>query len=47
MGVVDVAVAGEVLPAVPDVFDRPELIAMVGVGEVETVEGILVDYGDE
>ena len=39
MGVVDVAVAGEVLPALPDVFDRPELVAMVVAGEVETVEG--------
>ena len=47
VGVVDVAVAGEVLPAVSDVFDSPELVVMVGVGEVETVEGIPVYYGDD
>ena len=46
VGVVDVAVAGEVLPAVPDVFHRPELVAMVGVGEVVTLEGIPVDCDD-
>ena len=27
-------------------FYRPELVAIVGVSEVETVEGIPVDYGD-
>ena len=47
VGVVDVAVAGKVLPAVPDVFDRPELVVMVVEGEVETVKGIPVDYGDD
>ena len=46
VGVVDVAVAGEVLPAFPDVFHRPELVAMVGVGEVGTGEGIPVDCDD-
>ena len=44
---VDVAAAREVLPAVLDVFDRPELVAMDGVGEVETVGGISVVYGDD
>ena len=27
--------------------DSPELVAIVGVGEVETVEGIPVDHGDD
>ena len=27
--------------------DSPELVVIVGVGEVETVEGIPVDYGDD
>ena len=41
------AVVGEVLPAVPDVLDSPDLVAMVGVDAVQTVEGIPMDYGDD
>ena len=41
-----VTVAGEVLPAVLDVSDRPEMVAMVVEGEVGTVEGFPVDYSD-
>ena len=42
VGVVDVAVAGEVLLAVPDVFDRPELVAMVIAGDQKPVVGYYV-----
>ena len=38
---------GEAALVVPDVFDRPELVAMIVAGEVETVEGIAVKYGDD
>ena len=47
VGVVDVAVAGEAPLTVPDVFDGPELVAMIVADEVETVEGIPVDYGGD
>ena len=47
VGVVDVAVAGEAPLTVPDVFDRPELVAMIVAYEVETVEGIPVDYSGD
>ena len=45
-GVVDIAVVGEVLLAVPDVFDSLDVVAMVEVHAVQTVEGIPMDYGD-
>ena len=47
VGVVDVAVAGEVPPTVSDVSDRTELVAMIVADGVETVEGIPVDCGGE
>ena len=47
VGVLDMAVVGEVLPAVPDVFVSPDLVAMVGVDAVQTVEGIPMDYDDD
>ena len=47
VGVADVAVAGEAPLVVPDVLDRPELVAMIVAGEVETVEGIPVENGDD
>ena len=46
-GVVDMAVVGEVLLAVPDVFNSLDVVAMVGVDAVQTVEGIPMDYGDD
>ena len=42
-GVVDIAVVGEVRPAVPDVFDSLAVVAMVEVDAVQTVEGIPMD----
>ena len=47
VGVVDVVFVGEASLVVFDVFDGPELVAMIVAGEVETVEGIPVDYGDD
>ena len=47
VGVADVAVAGEAPLVVPDVLDRLELVAMIVAGEVETVDGIPVEYGDD
>ena len=46
-GVVDMAVIGEVLPAVPDIFNSPDLVAMFGVDVIKTGEGIPMDYGDD
>ena len=42
----DVAVAGEAPLVVPDVFDKPELVAMIVADEVDAVKGIPVEYGD-
>ena len=47
VGVADVAVAGVAPLAVPDVLDGPELVAMIVADEVETVDGIPVDYGGD
>ena len=45
--VVEVTVVGKVLPVVPVVCDSPDLVAMIGVDAVKTVEGIPIDYGDD
>ena len=45
--VADVAVAGEAPLVVPDVLDRPKQVVMIVAGEVKTVEGIPVEYGDD
>ena len=47
VGVVDMAVVGEVLPDVPVVVDSLAVVAMVGVDAVQRVEGIPMDYGDD
>ena len=47
VGLADVAVAGVAPLAVPDVFAGPELVAIIVVDEVETVDGIPVDYGGD
>ena len=47
VGVADVAVAGVAPLAVPDVFGGPELVAMIVADELDTMNGIPIDYGGD
>ena len=47
VGVADVAVAGVAPQAVPDVFGGPELVVMIVADELDTMNGIPIDYGGD